>query len=103
LWCMAFLSVFLPWSEWITGSSSAALTGIQFIIGLCLYDAMLSYVLLAHSSLLADIAINTEQRAVCNMFNSIFAAIGSNSVFVSHLYWDKSDLIPFWYFIHSIL
>ena len=26
------------------------------------------------------------------MYGSIFSSIGSNSVFISHLYWDKADL-----------
>jgi Na+/melibiose symporter-like transporter len=56
---------------------------------------MLSFVLLAHSALLADIAISTEERAKCNVYCSVMGAIGSNSVFLAHLFWDKTDLSSF--------
>lgn len=80
--------------------------GLHFVISLCLYDGMLSLVQLAHGSLLAgflqkfsmnfpDITISSEDRAKCNMYSSIFGSIGANSVFASHLFWDKQGISTF--------
>lgn len=56
---------------------------------------MLSLVLLSHSALLADISISTEERSKCNVYCSVMGAIGSNSVFLAHLFWDKTNLTSF--------
>jgi hypothetical protein len=78
----------MPWNASFDqeAPSSSTLTGLHFIFCLCLYDTMLSWVLLSHSSLLADLAIDTEDRAKCNMFASIMGSVGSNSVFLANMY-----------------
>ena len=59
---------------------------------------MLSLVLLAHGSLIADIATSAEERAECNMWNSTFSLIGSGSVLLSQLVWDKHHIENFQFF-----
>lgn len=76
-------------------SNNEHLIGLHFMISLCLYDGMLSLVMLAHGSLLADITTDNEERAQCNMWNSTFSLIGSGSVLISQFLWDKSDVNAF--------
>lgn len=65
------------------------------MISLCLYDGMLSLVMLAHSSLLADITLNSKERAECNMWNSGFSLAGSFTVLFAQFFWDKSNFGSF--------
>lgn len=93
LWCLAELFIFYSWGD--LERTYPLLGGLHFILGLSFYDGMLTLVLLAHSSLLADITLSTEERSRCNVYSSILASIGSNSIFITQFFWNKSNLVPF--------
>lgn len=82
------MSFVLLWFDWMVPS-------IQFALCLCLYDAFLTVVDLHHSALLADLSITTKVRTSMNMYESIFSAIGSLSVFLSYIFWNKNNLTKF--------
>eukprot|EP00042_Codosiga_hollandica_P018295 m.53476 g.53476 ORF g.53476 m.53476 type:complete len:505 (-) comp48585_c0_seq4:114-1628(-) len=69
--------------------------GIQFTVCLFLYDGFLTYVDLAHSALLADLATTEANRARLSIYSSFGAAIGSVSVFIASVLWDEGDLSAF--------
>ncbi|RUS75095.1 hypothetical protein EGW08_017149, partial [Elysia chlorotica] len=89
IYCPLFtLSFCLFWIGW-------AFPGVQFAICLCLYDGFLTMIDLHHSALLADLSVSAVVRARLNSKCSIFSAIGSASVFLSYLVWNKADLKAF--------
>lgn len=85
LFAVAFL---LFWTHW-------AWPGLQFAVCLCLYDGFLTMIDLHHSALLADLSLSADVRTKLNSRCSVFSAIGSVSVFLSYLVWNKSDLTAF--------
>jgi Na+/melibiose symporter-like transporter len=82
---LGFLSF---WFSWLQPS-------LQFVICLCIYDAFLTLIDLNHSALLADLALSEEERTCLNGYSSLFAAIGSTSVFMSYYFWDKEFVVTF--------
>ncbi|CAL1548687.1 unnamed protein product [Lymnaea stagnalis] len=91
-----FASAFLLfWIHW-------AWPGLQFAICLCLYDGFLTMIDLHHSALLADLSLSAEVRTTLNSRCSIFSAIGSISVFLSYLVWNKTDLTAFQIFCFGL-
>jgi len=53
---------------------------------------------LHHSALLADLAVSAEARTHLNSYCSLFNALGSLSVFLSYITWNKDDSFTFQYF-----
>ena len=82
------VSFLLLWFDWMVPS-------IQFAVCLCLYDAFLTIVDLHHSALLADLSTTSSVRTSMNTYESVFSAIGSSSVFLSYMFWDKQNLTKF--------
>ncbi|XP_023675967.2 transmembrane protein 180 [Paramormyrops kingsleyae] len=85
LFALSFLAFWVAWAP----------PALQFLACLCLYDGFLTAVDLNHNALLADLAVSTADRTRLNFHGSIFSALGSLSVFLSHGFWDKADLFPF--------
>lgn len=85
LFTLTFLSFWFPWGyPWL-----------QFVVCLCLYDTFLTMIDLHHSALLADLAISSEIRTKLNARSSLFSALGSASVFISYILWDKTNFTSF--------
>jgi len=91
IWGLAFL---LPWFEWFPSDNSVFL-GLQFVISLFFFDALLTWVLLNHSALLADITSNNHLRTLCTMFSAMASIMGSVSVFLSYLFFEQENLTKF--------
>jgi Na+/melibiose symporter-like transporter len=102
LWGLAFVLAFCVTPRWLavqlgaseplSGTTGHAgppdwLVGMHFVASLFCYDGGLSLVMLAHGSVLADIALSTAERANCNAVNSFMGAVGSCVVFVAHSLW----------------
>ena len=92
LFTLAFCSFWVSWTY----------PGIQFAVCLCLYDGFLTMIDLHHSALLADLSVSAFVRAKLNSRCSIFSAIGSASVFLSYLVWNKANLKAFRLFCGSL-
>merc|ERR1711916_351825 len=69
--------------------------GIHFTVCLLFYDTFLSYVLLVHASLLADITTDPVERASCNAWASGCSVFGSCCVFAANLMWNEADIGSF--------
>eukprot|EP00937_MAST-01D_sp_MAST-1D-sp2_P003846 g3846.t1 len=98
-WCVAFCLVWWPWTDGSAGTPSVWLTSLNFAFVLCLYDGMLTLVEVNHSALLADITVDSNQRAKYNMYSAFCAAVGSFSSFFGHMFWDKSNMAGFRVFV----
>lgn len=85
LFAFSFMSFWIPWLY----------PGIQFVICLCLYDGFLTMIDLHHDSLLADLEISADARTKLNSRSSLFSILGSSSVFLSYIVWNKDDLFQF--------
>jgi len=85
------LSFSLIWVNWLP-------VALQFCISLCAYDGFLTIVDLHQSALLAELSVTPHDRYYMTGFQSIFAALGSTSVFASYLFWDRNDINPFRWF-----
>jgi len=90
VWVFSFVMLFFPWTS--DPTAHPWLVMCHFVLSICLYDGALSYVLLAHSSMLADLTTDSSERAKCNTFSSVCGVIGSLSILFSHRYWDVLDL-----------
>jgi Na+/melibiose symporter-like transporter len=90
LWVLSFALFFL-----LPLPASPVLVGVHFLAALLLYDTFLSYVLLVHASLLADICSNPIQRASCNAWSSGCSIFGSCFVFIANVLWNESDIASF--------
>jgi Na+/melibiose symporter-like transporter len=96
IWALAFVWLFFPFSL-IPGDNNDDdnslyqwLTLIHFVLVVCLYDAMLSYVMLSHASMLADLAIASQLRAKYNTTSAMFGVAGSLSILFSHYFYSQS-------------
>ena len=69
--------------------------GLQFAVCLCLYDGFLTMIDLHHNALLADLSVSGDKRTRFNSSCSIFSALGSVSVFLSYIFWNKSSIALF--------
>lgn len=76
---------------------------IQFSLALCFYDSFLTMVDLQHQSLLADLFVESKDRVVLNTYCSIFSAIGTITLFIAFMLWDKLNLFPFQFFCISLV
>ena len=85
LFAGSFLLFWLSWT-W---------PALQFVVCLCLYDGFLTVIDLNHSALLADLSVSDVVRTRLNGYSSVFSAVGSLSVFLSYVAWNKDDLSMF--------
>jgi Na+/melibiose symporter-like transporter len=83
MFCISFLAFWISWTY----------PSIQFVICLCLYDGFLTMIDLHHSALLADLAVSAKARTNLNSYCSVFGAIGSLSVFLSYVAWDRGGTL----------
>lgn len=90
LWVLSFALFFVlpvglhPW-----------MVGLHFVVCLLLYDTFLSYVLIVHTSLLADVTKDKDERTSCNAWGSAFSIAGSLSVLGANMLWDAHSIGPF--------
>ena len=73
----------LPWFPWGNYETSNWLSGLQLLAALCLYDAVFTYVLLAHCALFAEMSKKQEDKIRLMRYTPVAGIIGSNAVFVS--------------------
>eukprot|EP01060_Flectonema_neradi_P019135 TRINITY_DN2614_c0_g3_i1.p1 TRINITY_DN2614_c0_g3~~TRINITY_DN2614_c0_g3_i1.p1 ORF type:complete len:548 (+),score=32.13 TRINITY_DN2614_c0_g3_i1:101-1645(+) len=92
LWALSFLLMWFPWGD---GATSPTLAGIHLVATLILYDGWLSYTLINHQALLADMTGDTIERERCNMYGAGCQILGSGAIFAAHLCWDIHNLHVF--------
>ncbi|RYG51570.1 hypothetical protein EON67_03100, partial [archaeon] len=83
-WAVAFCAIWWP-------ASSTVGAAIHFVLSLCAYDGLLTYVEVNHAALLAEMTSSTTGRAYANMASAIGAGIGSLTSFVAYHTYDARD------------
>ena len=81
LFVVAFILPWFPWANY-ESSGSVWLAGIQLSVVLCFYDAMFTYVLLAHGALLAELSTNQADRVRMVQYGQAAGLFGSVSVLI---------------------
>ena len=77
------LSFLIPWFPWAT---SSWITGIHLILSLCLYDAMFTFIGLAHCCLNTEMSHVQKERLQLIQFAELACLFGSSSVFVCEFF-----------------
>ncbi|XP_077989683.1 transmembrane protein 180-like [Glandiceps talaboti] len=79
------ISFVLPWFPWGNYEDNDWLTGLHLIVSLCLYDTMLTFVLLAHCALYAEISFRHEERLRLTKYCQFASLFGSSAVLWAEL------------------
>eukprot|EP00904_Undaria_pinnatifida_P006719 jgi/Undpi1/3177/HiC_scaffold_15.g06551.m1 len=91
LWCLAFLIPWWPWSS-VPGSW---LVGLHFAVSICMFDSFLTYVLLVHCALLADLTTDNKLRNNYNNVGSLLGVAGGAAGAMSYHLYDGNAMGPF--------
>ncbi|XP_071797602.1 transmembrane protein 180-like [Asterias amurensis] len=78
LFSLCFL---LPWFPWGDYDTYGWLAGIHLMITLCCYDTLLTFVLLAHCAMFAEISSVHEDRLRLTKYCQVASIFGATSVF----------------------
>ncbi|XP_077862886.1 transmembrane protein 180-like [Saccoglossus kowalevskii] len=74
------ISFILPWFPWGDYEHNEWLAGLHLVVSLCLYDTLLTFVLLAHSALYAEISFRHEERLRLTKYSQFASLFGSSAV-----------------------
>ncbi|XP_048581961.1 transmembrane protein 180 [Nematostella vectensis] len=88
LFAMSFL---LPWFPWIQGVNGHWVTGVHLIVSLCFYDALFTYVLLAHCALSAEISPLQEDRHIVLQYSQISSLLSPLGLFFCVLIYNNEQ------------
>lgn len=77
------LSFLIPWFPW---AASSWITGVHLIISLCLYDAMFTFIGLAHCCLNTEMSHEQKERLQLIQFAELACLFGSSSVFICEFF-----------------
>jgi hypothetical protein len=83
LLALAFCIPFNP--IWSLENSDVAV-GMHFFFSLLVYESLFSYVMVAHTALLADITNISLEREKCNLYGALMGSFGSLSVFIGQFW-----------------
>ncbi|XP_073447135.1 transmembrane protein 180-like [Aquarana catesbeiana] len=90
-YALAFL---IPWFPWKDYSEGDWLSGIHLVVALCVFDGMLTFVLLAQCALFAEISTKHESRLQLIKYNQLASLLGSSSILFCGLVSDNMENIP---------
>eukprot|EP00755_Sulcionema_specki_P018816 Sspe_Gene.11792::Locus_4001_Transcript_1_1_Confidence_1.000_Length_1744::g.11792::m.11792 len=92
LWALSFLLMWFPWAD---GAYHPTIAGLHLVLTLIMYDGWLSYTLVNHQALLADMTNDNTERELCNMYGAGCQIAGSLAIFLGHLFWNPKDMALF--------
>ena len=75
------ISFLVPWFPWREYAESDWLCGVHFLVSLCFYDTMFTFVLLAQGCILAEMTNDHESRLRMLQYSNCGKLMGSFSVF----------------------
>ncbi|KAM4697761.1 transmembrane protein 180-like [Rhinophrynus dorsalis] len=87
-YALAFL---LPWFPWKTYTEGDWLSGIHLMVALCVFDGMLTFVLLAQCALFAEMSTKHESRLQLIKYNQVATLLGSSSILFCGLVSDNME------------
>ncbi|KAM3917614.1 transmembrane protein 180-like [Leptodactylus fuscus] len=90
-YALAFL---LPWFPWRDYSEGEWLSGLHLMIALCIFDGMLTFVLLAQCALFAEISTKHESRLQLIKYNQVASLLGSSSILFCGLVSENMENFP---------
>ncbi|XP_040295919.1 transmembrane protein 180-like [Bufo bufo] len=90
-YALAFL---LPWFPWKDYSEGEWLSGVHLVIALCIFDGLLTFVLLAQCALFAEISTKHENRLQLIKYNQVASLLGSSSILFCGLVSDNMEDFP---------
>ncbi|XP_063790527.1 transmembrane protein 180-like [Pseudophryne corroboree] len=90
-YALAFL---LPWFPWKDYSEGEWISGIHLMVALCVFDGMLTFVLLAQCALFAEISTKHESRLQLIKYNQVASLLGSSSILFCGLVSDNMENFP---------
>ena len=88
LFSISFLLTWIPWGDY---SETTWLAGFQLMFCLCFYDALFTFVLLAHCSLFAEMFTTHDERLHLIRTAQVASLVGSSSVFIINLLSTNSE------------
>ncbi|XP_074637522.1 transmembrane protein 180-like isoform X2 [Acropora palmata] len=89
LFAISFLSPWFPWT-WF-GFSGDWVVGLHLMTSLCLYDGLLTFVLLAQCSLFAEISTQQEERQTILKYAQVASILGSTALFLTSSVYKNED------------
>ncbi|XP_018424879.1 PREDICTED: transmembrane protein 180-like [Nanorana parkeri] len=90
-YALAFL---IPWFPWKVYTEGEWLSGIHLVVALCIFDGMLTFVLLAQCALFTEISTKHESRVQLIKYNQVASLLGSSSILFCGLVSDNMENIP---------
>ncbi|KAG8558140.1 hypothetical protein GDO81_016878 [Engystomops pustulosus] len=87
-YALAFL---LPWFPWKSYTEGEWLSGIHLMVALCIFDGLLTFVLLAQCALFAEISSKHESRLQLIKYNQVASLLGSSSILFCGLVSDNME------------
>ena len=63
---------------------------VFFVVSMCAYDGLFTFLVLAHSAIIADVTIDPTQRMICNRWQALFAMAAAVSVVLGTFFWNFS-------------
>ncbi|XP_077155330.1 transmembrane protein 180-like [Ranitomeya variabilis] len=89
-YALAFLVPWFPWKDYAEGEW---LSGVHLMVALCIFDGMLTFVLLAQCALFAEISSKHENRLQLIKYNQVASLLASSSILFCGLASDNMDFI----------
>ncbi|XP_077131159.1 transmembrane protein 180-like [Ranitomeya variabilis] len=90
-YALAFLVPWFPWKDYAEGEW---LSGVHLMVALCIFDGMLTFVLLAQCALFAEISSKHENRLQLIKYNQVASLLASSSILFCGLASDNMENIP---------
>ncbi|XP_053327194.1 transmembrane protein 180-like [Spea bombifrons] len=87
-YALAFLLPWFPWKDYTEGDW---LSGVHLVVALCVFDGMLTFVLLAQCALFAEISTRHENRLQLIKYNQVASLLGSSSILFCGLVSDNME------------
>ncbi|KAM4632155.1 transmembrane protein 180-like [Discoglossus pictus] len=76
-YALAFLLPWFPWKPYVEGEW---LSGLHLMVALCVFDGMLTFVLLAQCALFTEMSTKHESRLQLIKYNQVASLLGSTSI-----------------------
>ncbi|XP_077988198.1 transmembrane protein 180-like [Glandiceps talaboti] len=83
------LSFLLPWFPWQQSSTGGWLVGLHLLVSLCCYDALFTFVLLAHCAIFTEMSKQHSVRLRLIRYSRVASMIGSTAVLFSEVISDS--------------
>lgn len=84
---LSFMVAWIPWA-----SRGSLICGLHLMVTLCFYDALFTYVLLAHCSLFAELSRVHDDRVRLVKYTQFASLLGSTSVFFLEYFSQNLEL-----------